>query len=95
MFVPGVADLPSNLRTLSPVYFTSQLRLSQFIQPHVCQTIRSQSLSALTVDARVDTDNVYALLPSGKDDSLNHSRVTTVFPLYCRKTDAFCGQRYL
>ena len=67
MFVPGVADLPSNLRTLSPpVYFTSQLRLSQFIQPHLNQTIRSQSLSALTVDARVDTGNVYGLLPSGE-----------------------------
>lgn len=66
MFVPKVADLPSDLLTLSPpVYFTSQLHLSQFIQPRLRQLFTSQSLSALTVDARVDTGNVYAVLPSG------------------------------
>ena len=66
VFVPGVADLPSDLLTLPPpTYYTSQLQLSQFIQPHLLRLLPSLSLAALTVDAKVDIDNIYALLPSG------------------------------
>ena len=65
VFVPGVADLPQELCPPLPVYCTAQLTLSQFIQPELCHCIPSQSLAALSVNSRVDTDNVYAVLPSG------------------------------
>lgn len=66
VFVPGLARLPSDLQSLeSPVYFTSELSLSLFTEPHLQLSLSSQSLCGLTIDSRVDTGCVYALLPSG------------------------------
>ena len=65
VFVPGVADMPQELCPSPPVYCTVRLTLSRFIQPELCHRIPSQALAALSTGSRVDTDNVYAVLPSG------------------------------
>ena len=92
MFVPGMARLPSDLQSLEPpAYYTSQLHLSQFTEPHLLPSLSSRSLCGLSVDSRVDTDCVYALLPSGLctryHNSIPLALVSVVFlflvPMYC------------
>jgi ribonuclease P/MRP protein subunit RPP40 len=65
VFVPGLARLPSDLQSLEPPsYSVSELTLSQLTEPHLQPSL--SSLCGLTLDTRVDTDCVYALLPPGK-----------------------------
>ena len=83
--MPGLARLPSHLQSLAtPVYSVSQLTLSVFTEPDLRPSLSSQSLCGLSIDSRIDTDCVYALLPSGMPAPLR----TLMLRVWCfhRKT---------
>ena len=68
LVIPGVLQLPRCLSNEQPLsYYTSQaLPLAQFIRPELIERyLTSGSFSALSIYARIDTDNVFAVLPEG------------------------------
>ncbi len=67
MFVPHNSALPADmLPTPERAYYTAHLALSHMIQANIIDTyITPGHVSALSVERRLDLDDVFALLPSG------------------------------
>lgn len=65
LMVPGTAQLPAALSLPPPHYYTSHLPLSHFIQPKLTQYFEDGSFVAVSTATKVDTDNVFVVLPSG------------------------------
>ena len=65
LVVPGTAQLPAALSLPPPHYYTSHLPLSHFIRPELTHYFEDGSFAAVSAGTKVDTDNVFAVLPSG------------------------------
>ena len=65
LMVPGTTQLPAALSLPPPHYYTSHLPLSHFIRPELTHYFEDGSFVAVSTGTKVDTDNVFAVLPSG------------------------------
>ena len=65
LVVLGTAQLPAALSLPPPHYYTSHLPLSHFIRPELTHYFEDGSFAAVSAGTKVDTDNVFAILPSG------------------------------
>lgn len=66
LMVPGTTQLPAALSLPPPHYYTSHLPLSHFIRPELTHYFEDGSFVAVSTGTKVDTDNVFAVLPSGE-----------------------------